>query len=97
MSDKQRTLKEKINFSGIGLHTGAKVNMTILPAPVNHWFVFKRTDVEGNPTVNADVANVIDTSRGTVLQQNGVKIHTTEHVLSALGGMGLDNAIIELD
>lgn len=97
MSDKQRTLKEKISFSGIGLHTGAKVNMTIHPAPVNQWFVFKRTDVEGSPTVTADVANVIDTSRGTVLQQNGVKVHTTEHVLSALVGMGIDNAIIEID
>ena len=97
MSDKQRTLKEKISFSGIGLHTGAMVNMTIHPAPVNHWFVFKRIDVEGSPIVKADVNNVVDTSRGTVLQQNGVRVHTTEHILSALVGMGIDNALIELD
>jgi UDP-3-O-[3-hydroxymyristoyl] N-acetylglucosamine deacetylase/3-hydroxyacyl-[acyl-carrier-protein] dehydratase len=97
MSDKQRTLKEKISFSGIGLHTGAMVNMTIHPAPVNHWFIFKRIDVEGSPIIKADVNNVVDTSRGTVLQQNGVRVHTTEHILSALVGMGIDNAIIELD
>lgn len=97
MSDKQRTLKKPISFAGIGLHTGAHVNMTVLPAPVNHWFVFKRVDIESAPIIEADVSNVVDTSRGTVLEKNGARVHTTEHILSALVGMGIDNALIELD
>lgn len=97
MSDKQRTLKGKITFEGIGLHTGEHVTMSILPAPVNHWFKFKRIDIDGSPIIEADVANVIDTSRGTVLEKKGVRVHTTEHILSALVGMGIDNALIELD
>lgn len=97
MSEKQRTLQGEISFTGVGLHTGATVSMTVRPASANHWFVFKRIDLPGSPSVEADVANVVDTSRGTVLEKNGARVHTTEHILSALVGMGIDNALIELN
>ncbi|MDY3316036.1 bifunctional UDP-3-O-[3-hydroxymyristoyl] N-acetylglucosamine deacetylase/3-hydroxyacyl-ACP dehydratase [Riemerella anatipestifer] len=97
MSDKQKTLKEEVSLSGIGLHTGRQVNLTIKPAKENTGFVFIRTDLEGNPQVEADVNYVTTTERGTTLEKLGVKIHTCEHLLAALVGMDLDNAILELD
>ena len=97
MSDKQKTLKQDISISGIGLHTGCSVNMTIKPAPENHWFVFKRVDLPEQPTIEANVDYVTTTQRGTTLVQNGAEINTTEHVLAALVGMGIDNALIEID
>jgi UDP-3-O-[3-hydroxymyristoyl] N-acetylglucosamine deacetylase / 3-hydroxyacyl-[acyl-carrier-protein] dehydratase len=97
MSDKQRTIANPITVSGIGLHTGEKVTLTFKPAPENHGYVFKRVDIEGQPIIKADVDNVVDTSRGTTLMQNGAKVHTTEHVLAALLGLQIDNALIELD
>lgn len=97
MGEKQRTIKNPISISGIGLHTGEKVSLTFKPAPPNHGYVFKRTDLENTPLIKADVDNVVDTSRGTTLMQNGAKVHTTEHVLAALVGMQIDNALIELD
>lgn len=97
MSDKQKTLKEEVTLSGIGLHTGKQVNLTIKPAKENTGFVFVRTDLEGNPQVEADVNYVTTTERGTTLEKLGVKIHTCEHLLAALVGMDLDNAILELD
>ena len=97
MSDKQKTLKQNISISGIGLHTGCSVNMTIKPAPENHWFVFKRVDLPEQPTIEANVDYVTTTQRGTTLVQNGAEINTTEHVLAALVGMGIDNALIEID
>ncbi|MCT3640776.1 bifunctional UDP-3-O-[3-hydroxymyristoyl] N-acetylglucosamine deacetylase/3-hydroxyacyl-ACP dehydratase [Elizabethkingia anophelis] len=97
MSDKQKTLKEEVTLSGIGLHTGKNVTMTLKPAKENTGFVFVRTDLEGHPTVEADVNYVTSTERGTSLEKKGVSIHTSEHVLAALVGMDLDNVIIELD
>lgn len=97
MSDKQKTIKEEVHLSGIGLHTGNQVNMTFKPAKENTGFVFLRTDLEGNPTVEADVNFVHNTARGTTLEKKGVSVHTTEHVLAALVGMDLDNVIIEID
>ena len=97
MSDKQTTIKKPITISGIGLHTGLPITLTFKPAPENHWFKFKRVDIEGNPVIDADVDNVVDTSRGTTLMQNGAKVSTTEHVLAALVGLELDNVLIELD
>ena len=97
MSDLQKTLKEDISLSGVGLHTGKKVNLTIKPAKENTGFVFVRTDLEGNPQVEADVNYVTTTERGTTLEKLGVKIHTCEHLLAALVGMDLDNAILEMD
>ena len=97
MSQKQKTIKKPITVSGVGLHTGAKVNLTFKPAPENHWYKFVRTDIDGSPVIDVDAFNVVDTSRGTTLQQNGARISTTEHALAALVGLQLDNIIIEVD
>ena len=97
MAEKQKTLAKEISLQGVGLHTGQKVGMTLKPAEPNTGFVFVRTDLEGNPAVEADANFVTYTQRGTILEKKGVKIHTTEHILAALTGMDVDNAIIELD
>ncbi len=97
MSDKQKTLQASFSISGAGLHTGKQVNITVKPAPENHWFVFKRVDLEGEPEVKADVDNVFHTQRGTSLKQGDAEVHTTEHLLAALYGLGIDNALIEID
>lgn len=97
MSVKQRTLKAAVSISGVGLHTGKQVNLTFIPAAENHGYKFQRVDLPGNPIIDADVDNVVDTSRGTTLEQNGAKVHTTEHVLAALVGLEIDNVLIQLD
>jgi len=97
MSTKQKTLAGKLEFEGIGLHTGEKVKMTIHPADDNHGYAFKRADVEGQPTIKADLDHVVSTNRGTTIGKNGVLVNTTEHVLAALYGSEVDNALIELD
>lgn len=97
MADKQRTLKEAIKLAGIGLHTGEKVNIELCPAPENHGYKFQRIDVDGQPIIKADVDLVVATDRGTTLEQNGVRVYTTEHVLAALYGMEVDNALIKID
>jgi len=97
MADKQRTLKAEVAFSGLGLHTGLPVEMKVLPAPENHGYVFQRVDIEGQPTVKAIVENVVDTSRSTMIEKNGARVGTVEHVLSALYGLEIDNALIQID
>lgn len=97
MADKQKTLKGTIELSGVGLHTGEKVTITILPAADKHGYKFQRTDIEGEPIVKADPDNVVSTARGTTLEQNGAKVYTTEHVLAALYAMQVDNALIQLN
>ena len=97
MNQKQTTIKNPVTVSGVGLHTGVKASLTFKPAPENHWYKFKRIDMEGAPTIDVDAFNVVDTSRGTTLQQNGAKINTTEHALAALVGLQIDNVIIEVD
>lgn len=97
MADKQKTLKEVVKLTGIGLHTGEKVNMEICPAPDNHGYKFQRVDLEGEPIIKADVDLVVATDRGTTLEQNGARVYTTEHVLAALYGMQIDNALIKID
>ena len=92
----QNTIAKQITLEGVGLHTGKNVVLTFKPAPANTGYVFKRTDIKGQPTVEADVQYVNDTQRGTNLTKNDVKIHTSEHVLSALVGLEIDNCLIEL-
>ncbi|MEO8150575.1 MAG: bifunctional UDP-3-O-[3-hydroxymyristoyl] N-acetylglucosamine deacetylase/3-hydroxyacyl-ACP dehydratase [Bacteroidia bacterium] len=92
----QTTLKDSISISGVGLHTGSPVTITFRPAPDHHGYKFQRTDLPGNPVVDGDVDNVIDTSRGTTLEQNGARVYTTEHALAALSGLQVDNAFIEI-
>lgn len=95
--NKQRTLTAPVHFEGIGLHTGEKVKLSILPAAANHGYKFQRTDLEGQPTIQADCDLVVGTQRGTTLEQNGARVHTTEHVLAALYGCLVDNALIQVD
>ncbi len=97
MSDKQRTIKQAVSVTGKGLHTGQPVTLTFNPAPENHWYKFQRIDLEGQPIIDADADLVVDTSRGTTLEKNGVRVHTTEHVLAALVGLGIDNCLIQVD
>jgi UDP-3-O-[3-hydroxymyristoyl] N-acetylglucosamine deacetylase / 3-hydroxyacyl-[acyl-carrier-protein] dehydratase len=97
MSSKQRTLKEPVHISGIGLHTGSNVNLSILPAPENTGYIFQRIDLDGKPTVKADPDLVVTTQRGTTLEQNGARVYTTEHVLAAIYGCKIDNALIQID
>ena len=93
----QQTIKEPVAYAGIGLHSGNRVNMTFLPAGVNHGIRFRRIDLEGRPEIEAIIDHVSDTNRSTTLSKGNVKIHTVEHVLAALTGCGVDNAIVELD
>jgi UDP-3-O-[3-hydroxymyristoyl] N-acetylglucosamine deacetylase/3-hydroxyacyl-[acyl-carrier-protein] dehydratase len=97
MSEKQRTLKGVVKLSGIGLHTGVVANLEIHPAPANHGYKFQRVDIEGQPIIKADVDRVVSTERGTTLEQNNARVHTTEHVLAAIYGCQVDNALITVD
>jgi UDP-3-O-[3-hydroxymyristoyl] N-acetylglucosamine deacetylase/3-hydroxyacyl-[acyl-carrier-protein] dehydratase len=94
---KQKTIKNEVSLTGVGLHTGREVTLTFLPAPVNNGFSFKRSDLEGCPVIEADANYVTNTQRGTCLERNGVVIQTSEHVLAALVGLDIDNVIIQLD
>jgi len=97
MADYQHTLKDIVKIVGVGLHTGEKVNLEIHPAVENFGFKFQRIDLPNEPQIKADVDFVISTDRGTTLEQNGARVYTTEHVLAALVGCGVDNALIKLD
>ena len=94
---KQKTIKNEISLTGVGLHTGKEVTMTFKPAPINNGFTFVRVDLQGQPVIEADANYVVNTQRGTNLEKLGVKIQTPEHVLAALVGCDLDNVIIELN
>ncbi len=97
MAEKQRTLKAPVKLTGVGLHTGEKVTLEILPAPGNHGYKFQRVDLEGEPIIKADCDLVVATDRGTTLEANGARVNTTEHVLAALYGSQVDNALIKID
>lgn len=92
----EQTIREAVGTSGVGLHSGAPVNMRILPAPAGSGILFRRTDLD-NFIIEANGRNVAKVSYATSLMKKGVLISTTEHLLSALIGLGVDNAIIELD
>ena len=96
MADKQQTIRSKASLTGVGLHSGETVTVTFCPAPANHGIIFKRTDLEGQPQIPADVDLVSDTARGTTLSLNGVKVSTVEHALAAAGGLQIDNLLIEV-
>lgn len=95
--DKQHTISGEANISGTGLHTGVMVDMRIKPANPGYGIQFKRIDLPGEPVIKADCDLVTDTSRGTTLEANGGKVSTVEHLLAALTGMGVDNALVELN
>jgi len=97
MSNKQKTIKNEVTLSGVGLHTGNKVTMTFKPAPVNNGYVFTRIDLEGEPIIEASAEYVINTQRGTNLEKRGVVINTSEHVLAAVVALGIDNIIVDIN
>ena len=94
---KEQTLASEASISGKSLHTGNPVNMTIKPADAGTGFLFCRSDLEGKPSVKADVSFVTDLLRQTTIEDGDAVFHTIEHILSALRGCGVDNAIVELD
>jgi UDP-3-O-[3-hydroxymyristoyl] N-acetylglucosamine deacetylase len=92
----QRTLKNVIRATGVGIHTGEKVFMTLRPAPVNTGIIFRRTDLDPVMEVPAFATHVGDTSMNTSLEQDGVRVSTVEHLMSAFAGLGIDNAYVDL-
>ncbi len=93
---KQRTLRTSIRATGVGLHTGEKVYLTLAPAPANAGIVFRRVDLDPVAEIRADPENVGDTMLGTTLVEDGIRVATVEHLLSALAGLGVDNAYVDL-
>ncbi len=94
---KQRTLKTTVSVTGVGLHSGEKVMLSLRPAPVNSGIVFRRVDVKPVEEIQARAHLVHDTRLSTCMEQNGVRIATVEHLMSALAGLGIDNVIVEMD
>ena len=92
----QRTIAKETSCVGTGLHTGVESKITFKPAVEDFGIRFKRMDVDGCPEIKADIDHVVDISRGTTIEENGVRIHTVEHALAACVGIGLDNVLIEL-
>lgn len=97
VSDRQHTLAKPASITGTSLHTGEQVTLTLQPAPENFGFKFRRVDLEDKPFIPALVEKVQKVERATTIAEGGVNVHTVEHVISALAGMGVDNAIIEMD
>ena len=97
MSQMEQTLAAEASLEGTSLHTGEKVTLTLKPAPEGHGFRFRRIDLPDKPFIDADVSKVQTVERATTLAEGSVRVHTVEHVLSALVGMGIDNALIEMD
>ena len=93
---RQRTLKNVIRATGVGLHTGEKVYLTVRPAPANAGIVFRRVDLDPVVEIPAGADKVGETTLSTTLVQDGVKVGTVEHLLSAMAGLGIDNAYVEL-
>ena len=94
----QKSIKNNVSFSGIALHSGKNVNLVIKPAEANHGIVFKRVDLKANNLVYPNFMNVTNTSLNTTIENaSGAKVSTIEHLMGALFGLGIDNAIIEID
>src|SRR5258708_38451944 len=93
----QQTLAKAAGFSGTSLHTGEKVSLKLQPAPVDYGIKFKRKDLQDEPTIDARIDNLKTVERATTIGEGPVRVHTVEHILSALSAMGVDNAIVEMD
>ncbi|HXZ49008.1 MAG TPA: UDP-3-O-acyl-N-acetylglucosamine deacetylase [Usitatibacter sp.] len=93
---RQRTLKTSVRATGVGLHTGHKVTMVLRPAPIDTGIVFCRTDLEGNPAIPARALNVSNTTLATVIEKDGARVSTVEHLMAAFAGLGIDNAFVDL-
>ena len=94
---KQRTLKSSVSVTGVGLHSGEKVTLGLRPAPANTGIVFRRVDTKPVEEIRARAEMVHDTRLSTCMEQNGVRVATIEHLMSALAGLGVDNAYVDLD
>ncbi|MBU4287631.1 MAG: UDP-3-O-acyl-N-acetylglucosamine deacetylase [Proteobacteria bacterium] len=97
MHFRQRTISKPVSFSGVGVHSGKKVNLTIKPAPINHGIKFVRTDLTDKPSVSAHFNMVVDTSLATVIGYDGFIVSTIEHLMASFAGFSIDNAIVEID
>ena len=93
----QHTVAKTTSFNGTSLHTGEKVSLKLHPAPVGHGIKFKRKDLQDEPTIDARIDNLKTVERATTIGEGSLRVHTVEHVLAALSGMGVDNAIVEMD
>ena len=93
----QTTLAAEAVYNGIGLHSGREVHLVMKPAPADTGLVFVRTDIEGRPQIHAAAANVTSPMRATTVEENGCKVFTIEHLMSAFHAMGIDNCYIEID
>ena len=93
----QRTIAKPITYSGIGVHTGNLTSITFKPSEINTGVKFVRVDLPGSPVIEANIDHVVSVERGTTISDGKVKIHTTEHILSALCGLGIDNIIVEMN
>src|SRR3954471_14761630 len=93
----QHTVGKAAGFSGTSLHTGEKVSLKLQPAPIDHGIKFRRKDLQDEPTIDAKIDNLKTVERATTIGEGSVRVHTVEHVLSALSAMGVDNAVIEMD
>ena|SRR5688572_16212898 len=93
---RQRTLKTAVRATGVGLHTGRKVTMALRPAPIDTGVVFCRSDLPGNPAIPAIAGNVTNTTLATVLEADGARVSTVEHLMSAFAGLGIDNAYVDV-
>ncbi|MCJ7596439.1 MAG: UDP-3-O-acyl-N-acetylglucosamine deacetylase [Desulfobacterales bacterium] len=97
MDFRQRTLKDEISCTGIGLHSGKKIKLTVKPAPPDTGIRFVRKDIPGHPVIKAYFENVVDTTLSTTIANNGHRVSTVEHLMAAFFGLGIDNARVELD
>jgi UDP-3-O-[3-hydroxymyristoyl] N-acetylglucosamine deacetylase / 3-hydroxyacyl-[acyl-carrier-protein] dehydratase len=97
LAEAQHTVARPAGFSGTSLHTGEKVSLKLQPAPVDHGIKFKRKDLAEEPLIDAKIDNLKTVERATTIGEGAVRVHTVEHVLAALSGMGVDNAIVEMD
>ncbi|MCD4722767.1 MAG: UDP-3-O-acyl-N-acetylglucosamine deacetylase [Desulfobacula sp.] len=93
----QRTISENVSFSGTGVHSGKQMHLTIKPAPENHGIKFRRLDLPGTQDIQALFRLVVDTSLATVLGTNGAIVSTIEHLMASFAGLGIDNALVELN
>src|SRR5262245_4842486 len=96
-AESQHTLAKAATLSGTALHTGASVSLKIQPAPADTGLKFKRKDLQDEPTIDATIGNVKTVERATTIGEGSMRVHTVEHVLSALSALGVDNAVIEMD
>ena len=93
---RQRTLKTSVRATGVGVHTGQKVVMVLRPAPIDTGIVFCRSDLPGNPAIPARASNVSNTTMATVIEKDGARVSTVEHLMSAFAGLGVDNAFVDV-